>query len=147
MKIWFGEWICSDQCIRSDEGLISKRQLSKSFTVVIRTLSTRLYLRDAMMTFKCMAGRAPRHLSSQVIKRKEVSSRKTRSCQMLHIAQDELQDISPLKLSSAKRLAVARPEAAKCCKFPFLKLAAVKRLFISDLWIFGIILTTHLRFE
>ena len=21
MKIWFGEWICSDECIRSDEGL------------------------------------------------------------------------------------------------------------------------------
>ena len=48
-------------------------------------VASKLYLRDAIMTFKCMAGRAPKYLSSQFIKREEVSSRKAKNCQMLHI--------------------------------------------------------------
>ena len=48
-------------------------------------VASKVYLRDAIMTFKCLVGRAPKHLSSKFIKREEVSSRKTRNCRMLHI--------------------------------------------------------------
>ena len=48
-------------------------------------MAGKLYLLDAIMTFKCMARRALKHLSSQFIKREEVSSLKTRNCQMLHM--------------------------------------------------------------
>ena len=43
-----------------------------------------LYYRDAIASFKCMAGRAPPYLTSQFIQRSDVSKRTTRNSQMLH---------------------------------------------------------------
>jgi len=77
-------------------------------------VASKLYLRDAIITFKRVSGRAPKYLSSKFIKRGEVSSRKTWSCQTLHT--------------------------------PLSKLPVVKGLFVLDLWILGIISSTHIRF-
>ena len=44
-----------------------------------------LYLRDAVLVYKCMSGLAPKYLSTQFITRNDVSKRQTRNCQMLNI--------------------------------------------------------------
>ena len=44
-----------------------------------------LYYRDAILAYKCMNGHAPPYLSSQFIKRCDVSKRPTRSSQLLNI--------------------------------------------------------------
>ena len=44
-----------------------------------------LYYRDAILAYKCMNGHAPSYLSSQLIKRWDVSKRSTRSSQLLNI--------------------------------------------------------------
>ena len=44
-----------------------------------------LYYRDAVMSFKCLTGCAPGYLSTQFIKRGDVTNRRTRSSQMLNI--------------------------------------------------------------
>ena len=46
-----------------------------------------LYYRDAILAYKCMNGHAPSYLSSQFIKRCDVSKRPTRSSQLLNIPQ------------------------------------------------------------
>ena len=47
--------------------------------------ATRLYFRNAIMAFKCLTSRVPEYLSSQFIKRGEISGHTTRSSQMLNI--------------------------------------------------------------
>ena len=44
-----------------------------------------LYYRDAVMPFKCLTGCAPGYLSTQFIRRCDVTNRRTRSSQMLNI--------------------------------------------------------------
>ena len=44
-----------------------------------------LYLRDAVLAFKCMSGLAPEDLSDQLITFSTVINRKTRNSQMLNI--------------------------------------------------------------
>ena len=44
-----------------------------------------LYLRDAVFAFKCMTGCAPTYLTSQFVKRQQISSRTTRNSQQLNI--------------------------------------------------------------
>ena len=44
-----------------------------------------LYYRDAVMSFKCLTGCAPEYLSTQFIRRGDVTNRRTRSSQMLNI--------------------------------------------------------------
>ena len=48
-------------------------------------VATQLYLRNAIMAFKCLAYRVPEYLSSQFIKRGEISRRTTRGSRMLNI--------------------------------------------------------------
>ena len=48
-------------------------------------VATQLYFRNAGMAFKCLTSRVPGYLSSQFIKREEISRRTTRSSQMLNI--------------------------------------------------------------
>ena len=43
-----------------------------------------LYLRDAVFAFKCMTGCAPTYLTSQFVKRQQISSRTTRNSQQLN---------------------------------------------------------------
>ena len=47
-------------------------------------IKSQLYLRDAVLAFKCMTGSAPTYLSSKLLTRGEVSGRTTRSSQLLH---------------------------------------------------------------
>ena len=59
-------------------------------TLLLKSLSwlpvkDQLYYRQAIMTFKCMTGHAPKYLISQFITREQVSKRKTRSGQKLNI--------------------------------------------------------------
>ena len=44
-----------------------------------------LYFRNSIMAFKCLTSHMPEYLSSQFIKRKEISGCTTRSSQMLNI--------------------------------------------------------------
>ena len=44
-----------------------------------------LYLRDAVLAFKCMTGCAPRYLSDQFTTRNKITKRATRNCQLLNI--------------------------------------------------------------
>ena len=60
------------------------------FTKNLRKLSwlpikSQLYLRDAVLAFKCMTGSAPIYLSSKFVTRGEVSGRSTRRFQLLQI--------------------------------------------------------------
>ena len=48
-------------------------------------IKSQLYLRDAVLAFKCMTGSAPTYLSSKFLTRGEVSGRATRNSQLLHI--------------------------------------------------------------
>ena len=48
-------------------------------------VAIQLYFRNAIMAFKCLTSRVPEYLSSQFIKRGEISGRATRSSQMLNI--------------------------------------------------------------
>ena len=48
-------------------------------------VTTQLYYRSATMAFKCMTGRVPTYISSQFIKRQDVSNRNTRNSQQLNI--------------------------------------------------------------
>ena len=48
-------------------------------------IKSQLYLRDAVLAFKCMTGSAPTYLSSKFLTRSEVSGRATRSSQLLYI--------------------------------------------------------------
>ena len=48
-------------------------------------VAKQLEYRGAIMTFKCMAGYAPKYLSSKFSKRLEISQRKTRNCDNLNI--------------------------------------------------------------
>ena len=48
-------------------------------------VASELFYRDAIMAFKCMSGCAPEYLSSQFIKRTDVSNRRTRNSQKLYI--------------------------------------------------------------
>ena len=48
-------------------------------------IKSQLYLRDAVLAFKCMTGSAPAYLSSKFLTRGEVSGRATRNSQLLHI--------------------------------------------------------------
>ena len=48
-------------------------------------VTSQLYLRDAVLAFQCMTGSAPTYLSSKFLTRGEVSARRTRSSQLLHI--------------------------------------------------------------
>ena len=48
-------------------------------------VKSQLYLRDAVLAFKCMTGSAPTYLSSKFQTRDEVSDRTTRSSQRLQI--------------------------------------------------------------
>ena len=48
-------------------------------------IKSQLYLRDAVLAFKCMTGSAPSYLSSKFLTRGEVSGRATRNSQLLHI--------------------------------------------------------------
>ena len=48
-------------------------------------IKSQLYLRDAVLAFKCMTGSAPTYLSSKFLTRGEVSGRATRNPQLLHI--------------------------------------------------------------
>lgn len=43
-----------------------------------------LYYRDAVMSFKCLTGRAPGYLSTQFIRQCDVTNRRMRSSQMLN---------------------------------------------------------------
>ena len=48
-------------------------------------VKAQLYFRDAVLAFKCINDQAPNYLSSQFIKRSDVSKRETRSSQLLNI--------------------------------------------------------------
>ena len=48
-------------------------------------VAKQLEYRSAVMAFKCMAGYAPKYLSSKFSKRLEISQRKTRNCDNLNI--------------------------------------------------------------
>ena len=48
-------------------------------------VAKQLEYRSAVMVFKCMAGYAPKYLSSKFSKRLEISQRKTRNCHNLNI--------------------------------------------------------------
>ena len=48
-------------------------------------VKTILYYRDAILTFKCMAGQAPEYLTSEFVTRGSVSRRLTRNFQQLNI--------------------------------------------------------------
>jgi len=47
------------------------------------TVASELFYRSAITAFKCMSGCAPEYLSTQFIKRTEVSNRRTRNSQKL----------------------------------------------------------------
>ena len=49
-------------------------------------IKSQLYLRDAVLAFKCMTGSAPTSLSSKFLTRGKVSGRATRNSQLLHIS-------------------------------------------------------------
>ena len=48
-------------------------------------VKTNLYYRDAILTFKCMAGQAPEYLTSEFVTRGSVSRRLTRNFHQLNI--------------------------------------------------------------
>ena len=48
-------------------------------------VATQLYFRNAIIAFKCLTSRVPEYLSSQFIKRGDISGRTTRNSQMLNI--------------------------------------------------------------
>ena len=48
-------------------------------------VATQLYFRNAIMAFKCLTSCVPEYLSSQFIKRGDISGRTTRNSQMLNI--------------------------------------------------------------
>lgn len=48
-------------------------------------IKSQLYLRDAVLAFKCLTGSPPTYLSSKFLTRGEISGRTTRSSQLLHI--------------------------------------------------------------
>ena len=59
------------------------------------TVASELFYRSAITAFKCMSGCAPEYLSTQFIKRTEVSNRRTRNSQK--------QNIPLLKTASGQR--------------------------------------------
>ena len=48
-------------------------------------MKSHLYLRDAVMAFKCMTGLSPSYLSNKFISRGSISGRPTRNSQKLNI--------------------------------------------------------------
>ena len=54
-------------------------------TVLAVPVKEHLYYGDAIMSFKCLTGCAPGYLSTQFIRRGDVTNRRTRSSQMLNI--------------------------------------------------------------
>ena len=70
--------------------IISGTRKYDHITPVLETLGwhpvkTQLFLRDAIYAFKCMTGRAPGYLTSQIVTRNEISGRMTRNSQQLNI--------------------------------------------------------------
>ena len=53
--------------------------------IALAAIKSQLYLRDAVLAFKCMTGSAPTYLSSMFLTRGKVSGRTTRSSQLLQI--------------------------------------------------------------
>ena len=78
---------CSNLWINTSKPYINKLQAIQSFrrSYCDRHVSTQLYLRTAIMAFKCPTGRVPEYLLSQLITRIKVSRRTTRNSQKLNI--------------------------------------------------------------
>ena len=91
---------CSNVWTNTSKSIICRLQSIQNFatgtrkydhiTPVLKELkwlpvATQLYFRNAIMAFKCLTSRVPEYLSSQFIKRGEISGRATRSSQMLNI--------------------------------------------------------------
>ena len=78
---------CSNLWINTSKPYINKLQAIQNFrhSYCDRHVSTELYLRTAIMAFKCLTGRVPEYLLSQLITRIKVSRRTTRNSQKLNI--------------------------------------------------------------
>ena len=61
------------------------------------SIRKQLYLRKAIVVFKCMNGMAPGYLADRFVKRFSISNRQTRS------SHDQLLDIPPLKTNTGQR--------------------------------------------
>ena len=94
---------CSNVWANTSKSNVSKLQSIQNFAARIATntrkydhitpvlkelkwlpVETQLYFRNAIMAFKCLTSQAPEYLSSQFIKRGDISGRATRNSQMLN---------------------------------------------------------------